>query len=95
MHDTTDAALAGFPKPEEIPAELQGPYETLVRAGLAASNPPNPGAGVFLMASEPAAKALYLPDKHGRDGWQKSMDDWLAGLPDQVNGAREAKTGRK
>lgn len=90
-----DGTLADFPKPEEIPDELKDPYETLVRAGLAASNPPNPGAGVFLTASEPAAKALYLPSKHSRDAWHGNITAWLGELPDRVNGAREAKKGPK
>lgn len=86
-----DGVLADFPKPEEIPDELEHPYETLVRASQAASSPPDPGAGAFLMASEPAAKALYLPSKYSRDAWCQNVTNWLSGLPDNINAIREAK----
>lgn len=90
-----DHTLTDFPKPEEIPEELQFPYETLVRAAQEARHPPDPGAGAFLMAHEAAAKALYLPGKHARDAWSQNVARWLAELPDSINAVRAAKNGAK
>lgn len=90
-----DGVLADFPKPEEIPDALKFPYEDLVRAAQEARAPPDPGAGAFLMANEPAAQALYLPSKQSRDAWCENVTRWLTELPDAVNGARAAKSGKK
>lgn len=84
-----DAALSDFPKPDEIPNELQFAYESLVRAAGAARQPPNPGAGVF--TSGAALNALYLPDRRSREEWVQGVSRWLSELPAQVNAARAAK----
>ncbi|MBI5594834.1 MAG: hypothetical protein HY928_01965 [Elusimicrobia bacterium] len=88
-----DAALAGFPRPDEIPAELQGPYDELVRAAQDTRNPPNPGPRAFVSAAE--LRAVYLPGKEARDAWVAGLASMLGALPDAVNGARQAKAAQQ
>lgn len=82
--DRVDSGLAGILRPDAVPDELQAPYGTLLRSVQEARNPPSPAQG-----------AVYLPGKAQRDAWTASIDGWLSGLPDAVNGARAAKDSPK
>lgn len=84
-----DEALTGFPEPDEIPAELQFAYDTLVRSAQEARTPPNPGPGVFVSAK--AVNDVYQPGKPMRDAWLDGLSGWLSGLDESINGARNAK----
>ncbi|HBL16574.1 MAG: hypothetical protein A2X36_14345 [Elusimicrobia bacterium GWA2_69_24] len=85
--ERVDQALADFPKPEEIPNELQSPYQTLVRAAQEARQPPNPGPGGFVTAAE--LNELYLPGKRAREDWSRGVSRWLAELPGQIDAVRQ------
>lgn len=86
-----DQALLGFPKPDEIPVELQSPYDLLIRSAREARNPPNPKSGVGASAAE--ASAVYLPGKESRDVWIGSVNASLSEIDDGINAARQAKLG--
>jgi hypothetical protein len=83
-----DQALLGFPRPDEIPSDLQAPYDKLVRAAQGALNPPNPGTGTPAAGSE----AVYLPGKASRDEWMEAVGRALAELDEGIAAARGAKT---
>ncbi|TBR17679.1 hypothetical protein EPO15_16435 [bacterium] len=84
-----DQALLGFPKPEEIPAELQKVYDGLVRSAQQTRNPPSPGPGAAATAAE--AAEVYLPGKESREKWVEDVTASLAELDDGINAARQAK----
>lgn len=88
-----DQALGDFPKPDEIPEELQFAYDTLVRSAQEARNPPNPGPGAFVAGA--ALSEVYLPGKRLRDTWAANIGNWLDGLGDSIKGARDAKNAPK
>ena len=78
-----DQALLGFPKPDEIPPELQAPYDRLVRSAREARNPPNPKAA--------DASAVFLPGKDSRDAWVLGVNTALSEIDDGIGAARQAK----
>ncbi|TPW21010.1 MAG: hypothetical protein FD126_1118 [Elusimicrobia bacterium] len=84
-----DEALTGFPEPDEIPAELQFTYDTLVRSAQETRTPPNPGPGV--VSSGKAVNEVYQPGKPMRDAWLAGLAEWLSGLDESIKGARAAK----
>lgn len=88
-----DQALIGFPKPDEIPPELQATYDRLTRSAQAARNPPNPGPGAAASGAE--AAEVYLPGKEARDAWVEGVTASLSELDDGVNVARDSKNGAK
>lgn len=84
-----DQALLGFPKPDEVPPELQAGYDRLFRVAREARNPPSPAPGVA--ASPAEAAEAYMPGKESRDGWVESVTSSLAELDDDIRDARLAK----
>lgn len=83
-----DQALLGFPKPDEIPQELQAPYDRLVLSAREARNPPTPKA--------PAGDAaVYLPGKEARDAWIQGVNTALSEIDDGIGAARQAKAAPK
>lgn len=85
-----DDALIGFPKPDEIPTQLQTAYDHLVRTAQQTRNPPNPGPGAAATAAE-AAEA-YLPGKDAREAWVEAVTASLGQVDDGINAARQALT---
>lgn len=83
-----DQALVGFPKPDEIPPELQTVYDRLTRSAQSARNPPNPGPGTAASAAE--AAEVYLPGKEARDAWIEGVGASLSELDEGINAARLA-----
>lgn len=85
-----DQALVGFPKPDEIPPELQAIYDRLTRSAQGARNPPNPGPGTSASAAE--AAEVYLPGKESRDAWVETVTTSLSELDEGINAARQTLT---
>lgn len=81
-----DLALIGFPKPEEVPPELQKVYDRLVRCAQETRNPPDPGPQA--PASPAEAAEAYLPGKESRDKWVEDVGAALSEIDDGINAAR-------
>jgi hypothetical protein len=72
----------------QMPEPLRDAHRLLVRIGVELKAVPNAGPGLFLMASDPAFNALYLPRKYARDTWLGNVKNWLGQSRQMVKSAQ-------